>query len=97
MAAANALLERMSAQQQKEEEAPAPAPAPPPAPVLDDLPIGEIVYYKHRDAGWILVKVLKIDREGAFDGGLTYVIGGAPQLKGAEVETTRDRLRSQWE
>jgi hypothetical protein len=38
------------------------------------------------------VKVLKVDREGALDGGLTYLIGGAPQLKGAEVETVRKRL-----
>ena len=61
---------------------------------LDEkLNAGEVVYYKHRDAGWILVKILKIDHEGSFErGGATYVIGGAPQLKGAEVETTRHRL-----
>lgn len=73
-----------------------PASGPPPAPLppspADDLAVGDVVYYRHRSAGWILVKVLKIDREGAFDGGLTFVIGGAPQLNGAEVETTRDRL-----
>ena len=37
-------------------------------------------------------EVVKIDREGAFDGGVTYVIGKAPQLRGAEVETVRARL-----
>lgn len=58
----------------------------------DDLSVGDVVYYRHRQFGWILVKVIKIDREGAFDGGVTYVIGGAPQLNGAEVETTRPRL-----
>ena len=58
----------------------------------DELSPGGIVYYRHRESGWILVKVIKVDREGAFDGGATYVIGGAPQLKGAEVETERRRL-----
>ena len=32
------------------------------------------------------------DVQLAFDGGATYVIGGAPQLRGAEVETVRGRL-----
>ena len=58
----------------------------------DPLEPGEVVYYQHRDAGWILVKVLSVDREGTHDGGETYVIGGAPQLAGAEVETERRRL-----
>jgi hypothetical protein len=53
---------------------------------------GDVVYYRHRDHGWILVKVLRVDFEGAADGGLTYVVGGTPQLKGAEIETTRARL-----
>ena len=38
------------------------------------------------------MKILKIDHEGAFDGGATFLIGGAAQLKGAEVETERRRL-----
>ena len=58
----------------------------------DLLSVGEVVYYQHRQSGWILVKVIKVDREGAFDGGETYVVGAAPQLRGAEVETTRRRL-----
>ena len=56
------------------------------------LAVNDVVYYKHRALGWLLVKVLRIDYEGASDGGETYVVGGAPQLKGAEVETTRERL-----
>ena len=59
---------------------------------LDELAVGEVVYYQHRDSGWVLVKVIAADREGVRDGGMTYVIGGAPQLNGAEIETERRRL-----
>ena len=57
-----------------------------------DLKVGDIVYYDHRETGWLLVKVLKVDHEGTHDGGATYVVGGAAQLKGAEIETLRSRL-----
>ena len=74
------------------ESAASSAAAEPPEPE-DELDKGEVVYYNHREAGWILVKVVGIDREGATEaGGCTYCIGGAPQLKGAEIETTRRRL-----
>lgn len=60
---------------------------------LPVLRVGEIVHYQHRETGWILVKVIRVDFEGAFDAeGATYVIGGAPQLRGAEIETVRKRL-----
>ena len=35
---------------------------------------------------------MAVDYVGAHDGGATYVIGGAEQLKGAEIETVRRRL-----
>ena len=62
------------------------------AELLPTLAVNQVVYYKHRQYGWLLVKVLRIDHEGAFDGGVTYVVGGAPQLNGADIETTRERL-----
>lgn len=59
----------------------------------DELTPGDVVYYQHRGSDWILVKVIKADTRGACErGGTTYVIGGAPQLHGAEIETVRRRL-----
>lgn len=59
----------------------------------DELTRGDVVYYQHGGTDWILVKVLTVDARGAGEeGGTTYVIGGAPQLRGAEIETVRRRL-----
>ena len=56
----------------------------------NDLTVGQVVFYKHHNAGWIFVKIASVDYEGAHDGGLTYVIE-ASQINGV-VETTRDKL-----
>ena len=61
-----------------------------------DLSLGDVVYYDHKEHGLILVKVLKVlqvdSRRGAYNGGVKYTVGAAPQLKGAEIETFRSRL-----
>ena len=59
---------------------------------LPALRVGESVFYEHRVHGWLRLLVLKVDHAGAQDGGASYVVGGAPQLDGAEIETERSRL-----
>ena len=59
-------------------------------PRWGDLAIGQVVFYKHRQHGWIFVTITSIDYEGAHDGGATFMIE-APQIEGV-LETGRAQL-----
>lgn len=65
------------------------------ADVEDEAPlkVGDVVFYNHRELGHILVEISKVDHEGSFDGGATYVIS-SPDLAGGVVETVRSRLHT---
>lgn len=69
----------------------APAAAEPPAVVPPtDLSVGDLVWYKHRELGWLKVRIDRVDFVGGLEaGGATFVVS-APQVD--VIETVRSRL-----